>query len=85
MRNLQEQYKYETEVRGLSHRDALDQMKWMFKDQCKVDLDPYGTHTLCGEPATCDDPNFTYPLCIAHADQAWACIEADERMLANAY
>jgi len=29
-RNLQQQYDYETKVRGLSHDDALGQMKWMF-------------------------------------------------------
>lgn len=29
-RNILEQYEYETSVRGLSHKDALEQMKYMF-------------------------------------------------------
>lgn len=37
MRNILEQYEYETKERGLDHKTALDQMKWMFpKEQLDI-------------------------------------------------
>lgn len=52
---------------------------------CNHDTDPYGTHKPCGKVATCDDEDFRFPMCEKHAQQAWACMQADDDMLRNAY
>jgi len=40
-RTPQQQYEYETGVRGLDHRTALDQMKWMFSPEELKRLETY--------------------------------------------
>ena len=64
------------------NQDGLDPV---VHDHCKYDTDPYGTHTLCGKIALYDDEDFKFPMCEEHATMAYACMQADDDMLANAY
>lgn len=63
------------------NQDGLDPMA---VDHCKTDIDPYGTHKLCGKIALYDDEDFKFPMCEEHASQAYACMAADDLMLLNA-
>lgn len=51
-RNLQQQYEYETLDRGLSHKDALDQMKWMFTPEQLATLVEIKECNNCGNNIT---------------------------------